>query len=73
MHELYPKVGDEMRYARQDLRVWQDRGWLAATEVDMDGCEFRSMTENERDQLKCLIELRDMIRAEPIEHGQLEA
>ncbi len=31
------------------------------------------MTENERDQLKYLIELRDMVRAELIEHGQLEA
>ena len=73
MHELYPKVGDEMRYARQDLRVWQDRGWLAGTEVDKDGCEFELMTENEREQLAYLIELRDMIRAELIEYGQIEA
>lgn len=31
------------------------------------------MTENEREQLVHLIELRDIIRAELIEHGQLEA
>lgn len=31
------------------------------------------MTENEREQLAHLIELRDMLRAELIEHGQLEA
>ncbi len=31
------------------------------------------MTENEREQLAYLIELRDMIRAELIEYGQIEA
>ncbi len=31
------------------------------------------MTENKREQLKYLIELRDIIRAELVEHGQLEA
>ncbi len=64
-------VGNSNR--SQDLRFWQDRGWLAGTEVDKDGCEFQSMTENEREQLAHLIELRQLIRAELIEHGQLEA
>ena len=43
----------------------------AETKVDKDGCEFQPMTENEREQLKYLIELRDIIRAELIEHGQI--
>ena len=38
-----------------------------------DGTVFEPMTENEREQLAHLIELRDMIRAELIEHGQIEA
>ncbi len=31
------------------------------------------MTENEREQLTYLIELRDCLRRELIEHGQIEA
>jgi len=38
-----------------------------------DGTEFEPMTENEREQLAHLIELRDMIRAELVDHGQIEA
>ncbi len=38
-----------------------------------DGTVFEPMTKNEREQLAHLIELRDMIRAELIAHGQIEA
>ncbi len=54
------------------LQTWE-RQTAASLKVDKGGCEFQSMIENERDQLKHLIELRDIIRAELVEHGQLEA
>ncbi len=54
------------------LQAWARKTDSGMTEND-DGTEFQAMTKNEREQLAHLLELRDMIRAELIEHGQLEA
>lgn len=54
-------------YARVLDKIAILQTWLR--EVDKDGFD----TANEREQLKYLIELRDMIRKELVEHGQIEA
>ncbi len=54
------------------LQAWARKTKSGMTEYP-DGTAFEAMTENEREQLAHLIELRDMIRAELVEHGQIEA
>ncbi len=54
------------------LQTWERQTEAGVVERP-DGTEFEPMTENEREQLAHLVELRDMIRAELIEHGQIEA
>ncbi len=54
------------------LQTWERHTASGMTER-ADGTEFEPMTANESEQLKYLIELRDMIRKELVEHGQLEA
>ena len=54
------------------LQTWA-RQTEAGLKVDKDGCEFEPMLKNEREQLAHLIELRDCLRRELIEHGQIEA
>ncbi len=53
------------------LQTWERHTASGMTER-ADGTEFEPMTKNEREQLKYLVELRDMIRKELVEHGQLE-
>jgi hypothetical protein len=46
------------------MHDWERKAWAGK-----DGFEF---ADNEREQLAHLLELRDIIRAELVEHGQLE-
>ena len=54
------------------LQTWERQTAAGLTER-ADGTKFEPMTKNEREQLAHLIELRDMIRKELIEYGQIEA
>ncbi len=70
-----------MQHRSSWKRVFSKTGtlqtWERQTESGMtkraDGTEFEPTTENERDHLAHLIELRGVIRQELIEHGQIEA
>ena len=54
------------------LQTWERQTEAGVVERP-DGTEFEPMTEKEREQLAHSVELRDMIRAELIEHGQIAA
>ena len=54
------------------LQAWERQTEAGVVERPA-GTVFKPMTKNEREQFAHLIDLHDMIRAELIEHGQIEA